>query len=289
MIRPMPFWPSLEPCENDTPVQVSTSSAADPPAAAASEPLGASYSALFLTNARSASSSSARSDEAHQRRQQQRVADLDRLRPVDAARAVAAVHQRVGHAHADDRADQRVRRRGRQAQRPGAQVPHDGGDQQREHHREAGARADLQDQLHRQQRDDAEGHRAARDEHAQEVEQARPHHRDLRRQRVGVDHRGHRVGGVVEAVDELEAERDQQRQAQQDERPDGGGGLAAAGVVGGDAVGRVAQADQQQQREDRPGALAGLVVEARAAAAAARVGQRRRSRRWCSWWESLFL
>ena len=25
MIKPMPFWPSLEPCANDTPVQVSTS------------------------------------------------------------------------------------------------------------------------------------------------------------------------------------------------------------------------------------------------------------------------
>ena len=36
------------------------------------------------------------------------------------------------------------------------------GDQQREHHREAGAGADLQDQLDRQQRDDAEGDRAAR-------------------------------------------------------------------------------------------------------------------------------
>ena len=36
-----------------------------------------------------------------------------------------------------------------------------------------------------------------------------------RRQRVGVDHGRDRVGGVVEAVDELEAERDQQRDEQQ--------------------------------------------------------------------------
>ena len=36
--------------------------------------------------------------------------------------------------------------------------------------------------------------------------------------RVGVDDRGDRVGGVVEAVDELEAERDQQRDAEQHER-----------------------------------------------------------------------
>ena len=27
MMRPMPFWPSLEPWKNETPVQVSTSSA----------------------------------------------------------------------------------------------------------------------------------------------------------------------------------------------------------------------------------------------------------------------
>ena len=44
--------------------------------------------------------------------------------------------------------------------RPRSEVPHDRGDQQREYHREAGAAADLQDQLHRQQRDDAEGNRA---------------------------------------------------------------------------------------------------------------------------------
>ena len=37
----------------------------------------------------------------------------------------------------------------------------------------------------------------------------------LRRQRVGVDHRGHGVGGVVKAIHEFEPERDEQRQAQQ--------------------------------------------------------------------------
>ena len=41
-------------------------------------------------------------------------------------------------------------------------------------------RADLQDQLDRQQRDDAEGDRAARQQHAEEVEEARPDHRELR-------------------------------------------------------------------------------------------------------------
>ena len=51
--------------------------------------------------------------------------------------------------------------------------------------------------------------RAARDHDAEEIEHAGPDHRDRRGQRVGVDHRGDGVGGVVEAVDELEAERDQ--------------------------------------------------------------------------------
>ena len=55
-------------------------------------------------------------------------------------------------------------------------------------------------------------------EHAEEVEHARPDDGEVRRQRVRVDDRRHGVGGVVEAVDELEAERDQQRDAEQEER-----------------------------------------------------------------------
>ena len=39
---------------------------------------------------------------------------------------------------------------------PGAEIPDDRGDQQREDHREARAAADLQNQLDRQQRNDAE-------------------------------------------------------------------------------------------------------------------------------------
>ena len=44
----------------------------------------------------------------------------------------------------------------------------------------------------------------------EEVPHARPDHRDVRRQRVGVDHGRHGIGRVVEAVDELESQRDQQ-------------------------------------------------------------------------------
>ena len=53
-----------------------------------------------------------------------------------------------------------------------------------------------------------------------QIEQARPHHRDIGRQRVRIDDGRHRIGGVVEAVDELEAERDQQRNKQQNEGRD---------------------------------------------------------------------
>ena len=51
----------------------------------------------------------------------------------------------------------------------------------------------------------------------EEVQRARIHHREMRLQRVRVDDGRDRVGGVVEAVDELEAERDEQRDAEQEE------------------------------------------------------------------------
>ena len=102
-------------------------------------------------------------------------------------------------------------------------------------------RADLQDQFDRQQRDDAERDRARGQQHAEEVEEARPHHGEFGRQRVGIDHGRDRVGGVVEAVDELEAERDQKRDEQQDVGQvsrDPGAGRVDVGI---DAVG-----DEQQ-------------------------------------------
>jgi hypothetical protein len=130
-----------------------------------------------------------------------------------------------------------------QAEEPGAEVPQDSGDQQREDHRETRAGADLEDQFDGQQRDDAESDCAGGHQHAEEVEEARPHHRDFRRQRVGVDHRRHRIGGVVKAVDELEAERDQQRDEQQDVGQVGRHPRAGRVDVDIDAVG-----DEQQAR-----------------------------------------
>src|SRR5205814_4099315 len=83
-------------------------------------------------------------------------------------------------------------------------------------HREAGRGVDLQDQFDRQQRDDAESDRTAGHENPEKVEQARPDDGEIWRQRVGVDHRRNRIGGVVKSVDELEAERDQQGTPEQD-------------------------------------------------------------------------
>ncbi|MNE37649.1 hypothetical protein D3C80_1315100 [compost metagenome] len=50
-----------------------------------------------------------RAGKAHQRRQQQRIANLAGLGPVHATGAVAPVHQGVGDTDANDRADQRMR------------------------------------------------------------------------------------------------------------------------------------------------------------------------------------
>ena len=190
-----------------------------------------------------------RKGKAEKRREQQRLADLGDLIPIHAGGAVLAAHDRVGDADADDRPDQGVRARSGNAHPPSAQVPDDRGNEQREHHRVACGGADLKNELDRQQRDDAEGHRAGRSEHAEEVPAPRPHDRDLRRQGVGVDDRGDRVGGVVEAVDEFEAERDQQRHAEQNERHNCRRSAASVRDVGPDRIGHVEQA-KSQDRED---------------------------------------
>ena len=84
-----------------------------------------------------------------------------------------------------------------------------------EDHREAGASADLQNQFHRQQRDDAEGDRAAGREHAEEIPHAGPDHSDVRLHGVRVDDGGDGIGGIVEAVHKFESEGGEQRDAEQ--------------------------------------------------------------------------
>jgi hypothetical protein len=95
---------------------------------------------------------------------------------------------------------------------------------------------------------EAEGDGAARRQHAQQIPCARPHDREIRGQRVGVDHRGHGVCCVVEAVHELEPERDEQRHAQKrisHER----GGMCVADVAD-ELAGRPCGAAQNHDQQD---------------------------------------
>ena len=139
--------------------------------------------------------------EADQRRNQQDFEDAAGLLPVDAAGAGLGIHELVGDADADDGTDEGVGAGSGQAEPPGAEVPDDGGDEEGEDHGEAGALADLEDQLDGQQGEDREGHRAGGSEHADEVPHAGPDDGDVRLERVGVDDGGDGVGGVVKAVD----------------------------------------------------------------------------------------
>src|SRR5271157_232569 len=103
-----------------------------------------------------------------------------------------------------------MRTGGGQAEPPGAEVPNDGGYEQGEDHGESGLATYLQNQFDGEQGDDGEGHESAGGEHAEEIPEARPDDGNVRLERVSVDDRGHGVGGVVESVDEFEAERHQQ-------------------------------------------------------------------------------
>ena len=221
MIRPMPFCPSFEPCANDTPVQVRTSRPRIQNGGGLL-PSGALYSAGIAHHGLQRRAAAARQHEADERREQQRLADArapgpSRRRSCRAARAISwfisptPMIEPISVCELD-------------AGSPSYQVPRFqmiAAISSANTIAKPGAAADLQDQLDRQQRDDAERDRAARDQHAEEVPAARPDDREMRRQRVRVDHGGDRVRGVVETVDELEAERDQQRDAEQHEGADG--------------------------------------------------------------------
>ena len=156
------------------------------------------------------------------RRDQQDLEHLDGLLPVHARGANVRIEQLVGNAHADDGTHHGVRTRGRQPEPPGAQVPQDRGDQQRKNHGESSAGAHLNNQFDRQQRDDRKGHRPGGSQHAGQVADSRPHHGDIGLQRVGVDHRGHGVGRVMETIHKFKAQSNQQGQRQQQIGPDAG-------------------------------------------------------------------
>ncbi len=131
---------------------------------------------------------------------------------------------------------------------PGGQVPENGSDEQSEDHGEAGALADLEDEFDRQQGDDREGDGAGAEQYSDEVHDAGVDDGDVGLERVGVDAGRDGVGGVVEAVDELEAEGDEQRDAEQNEGEHGG--RVDDGEIVGQLCSDVDEAADQHDTED---------------------------------------
>ena len=172
-----------------------------------------------------------------------------------------AVHQGVSEADPDYRADQGVRARGRQTQIPGAEIPDDGGDEEGKDHGEAGIAADLQDELDREQRDDAESDGAARQQNAEEVEETGPDHRDIGGHCMRIDDGCDGIGRVMEAVDEFEAERDQQRHPKEQKGQIGAHGRAGLGNVEVNTVGREQEAGRENAAEEHYGDEVGSLVE----------------------------
>ena len=154
---------------------------------------------------------------ADQRREDQGDADFACLVPVDPLGERAVFEEGVHHPHPHDRADQRVGARGGKAAVPGGEVPDDGGAQQRQHHRQAAAGLDVDEEIDREEVDDAEGDPDPAGVDPDEVPDSRPDHRPSRLHRLGVDDGGDGVGRVVEAVDALEPEGDGQRDQQEDQ------------------------------------------------------------------------
>src|SRR5712671_3617153 len=58
-----------------------------------------------------------------------------------------------------------------------------------------------------------EGHDSCRGDDAQEIEEAAPHHRNVRIEGMRINDGGHGVGGIVESVYEFKSQRHEQRQA----------------------------------------------------------------------------
>ena len=78
----------------------------------------------------------------------------------------------------------------------------------------------------------------------------------LRRQRVGVDDRGHGIGGVVKSIHEFESQRDEQCQAQQQKRPDAGHGRVVE--IFAEVNADIAEAGQQGQHKNPHACAAGV-------------------------------
>jgi hypothetical protein len=142
---------------------------------------------------------------AEQRRQHD---EQDRL--LQAAR-VQHAEAGLGHAGPGEAADQGVRGGGRQPEPPRGEVPGDCPDQ-------AGEDDRLADHAGVDGLADGVGDPGMEDEEGDEVEGRCPHHRDPRGEHAGRHHGGDRVGGIVEAVGEVEHERQQDDGDDRDER-----------------------------------------------------------------------
>ena len=187
-------------------------------------------------------------DEADDGRDEERFEDLGDLLPIDAGGAVVALHELVGDADAEDGTNHGVGGGGGQALPPGGEVPEDSGDEEGEDHGEAGTLADLEDELDGEEGDDGKGDGAAAKEDADEVHAAGVDDGDVGVEGVGVDAGGDGVGGIVEAVDELKAERDEEGDAEQEVREEAGGG--GDGEVCEEAVEDVGEAAEEEDAED---------------------------------------
>ena len=254
-MRPMPFWPSFEPCAKETPVQVAMSKRADAEGRWVCA-FGRLVEGRIFGEELEGEVDQGGQGEADDRRDDERLEHLGDLLPVNAGGAGAAIDELVGEPHPEDGADHGVRAGDGQTAPPGEQVPKDGGDEQGEDHGEAGAGGDLEDELDREQRDDGKGDRARARDDADEVPDAGPGDGDMRLKRVGVDDGGDGVGCVVEAVDELKAESDQKCCAQKDIREDrslvDGREIARQGVDDVDDA-----TDEQKAEECHPDLAAG--------------------------------
>jgi hypothetical protein len=78
---------------------------------------------------------------------------------------------------------------------------------------------------------------------------------------MGVDHRCHRVGGVVESIDELEAERDEERYPEKKEGEQREAVRHGPVDIIHQAVACIADPNQQQDQEQENRPKAGLVIE----------------------------
>ena len=209
-MTPIVFCASLVPWDNAT----SEAVAIWPQRKPSRRRLSTTLRVIRYTNQVPACGDQARDDRRGDRGDQHLACDTG---PVDARQT-----QRR-QARADQTAEERVRRAGRNAEQPRQQVPQDAADEAGEDDRQTRRRIDARYQgtgltvLHLQHRGGDGDRDLDREEGADEVEDTRQQHSGLGLQRACGDRRRHRVAGVVEPVGEVECQcrHDQQHQDHQ--------------------------------------------------------------------------